>query len=745
MAFFAGLGTGFGQEIQRNQEEARKERRQVLLDATKQYKTELKDYKKNKGIRQGKIAIAQSVLDTAGANYSQQDIATAGQATGWKSVDDTVNFLRQNARPLDAGVRQRQLIDESLDAFGPEVQRPEINVPTQEERGLIDIFAPRRFPSMREIEAVSGVAPQQQASTPSRPSPVQTPGFVPEDRRTIGRVSRVGTAEEVNAIQDFLRTESALADVRPPEGLGVDFEPLNSRLRPLRGVASLIAEQNIDRAGGANRAAQEAANSFGRILTSPAFQNLAAQVRARQAGSIDPNTKVIAVRDKDTEQALTEMSSLFDQFNSDPIIFNQLDRSFRQIASDDLVNELVSEADNRFIQTQLSDIATNPEIGPQERERLLSQRLAGLSTVRRNRVLDSIINSRQPQEEATAETVQTETPQTPAPEVTPREFTAPRVEGEAPQAGEPLPLGDILPAPIGEELDPVADTLPRIFERNPRFFREGFADDSIFRRPDPVVLPEGTIQNIQGITIPQVPELARQSVQRIADLTNRVDDIEGTVNRVLPLRGEQIRETLNTLDPASQAVASIYLEEAETRGAQLSDAAKREVLTALQEPVAPDNAVDYIVENENERLTPYTDSEGNKTVGIGFNLDKPGAQEELAEVVGPTRARSFILRGEGELTEEESQRLLATSLGRAEAGAERVVQNFRELPTPAQVVVIDMIYNLGIEGFNNFENMIDNLEAGNIERATEELLSSDYAFQVGSRAIKNAKLLLETR
>ena len=57
------------------------------------------------------------------------------------------------------------------------------------------------------------------------------------------------------------------------------------------------------------------------------------------------------------------------------------------------------------------------------------------------------------------------------------------------------------------------------------------------------------------------------------------------------------------------------------------------------------------------------------------------------------------------------------------------------LNEPRKAVIVSMIFNLGFPRFNKFVNTIGFLEDGLWEEASEEMLNSKWAHQVGNRAI----------
>jgi lysozyme len=71
-----------------------------------------------------------------------------------------------------------------------------------------------------------------------------------------------------------------------------------------------------------------------------------------------------------------------------------------------------------------------------------------------------------------------------------------------------------------------------------------------------------------------------------------------------------------------------------------------------------------------------------------------------------------------------------------------IMNRFDDLPEKAQLVLIDMCYNLGLSKLLNFENMLDAIDAKDWEKASAELLDSRYAAQVKRRARINAAYLI---
>tara|TARA_S200002703_G_scaffold135298_1_gene124119 strand:+ start:322 stop:747 length:426 start_codon:yes stop_codon:yes gene_type:complete len=127
---------------------------------------------------------------------------------------------------------------------------------------------------------------------------------------------------------------------------------------------------------------------------------------------------------------------------------------------------------------------------------------------------------------------------------------------------------------------------------------------------------------------------------------------------------------------------------------------------------------DHVKEYEGYSQLVYECTAGYATIGYGRNLEQRG------------------------ITKEESEYLLANDLQQCLKELRGIINKFDELPEKAQLVLVDMCYNLGLSKLLNFENMLDAIDARNWQEASEQLLDSRYAAQVKRRARINASYLL---
>jgi GH24 family phage-related lysozyme (muramidase) len=149
-------------------------------------------------------------------------------------------------------------------------------------------------------------------------------------------------------------------------------------------------------------------------------------------------------------------------------------------------------------------------------------------------------------------------------------------------------------------------------------------------------------------------------------------------------------------------------------------------------------ARELVARHEDTRSRVYDDGAGHPTVGIGFNLDRADARAAITNLgVDYDALRS----GAVELTEQQITQLFDRDLNQAVAAGERTVSNFNELPANVQLVVIDMVFNLGEAGFSRFANAIAAIEAQDFQRAAAEMQDSAWYRQTGTRAQEDVRLM----
>ena len=114
---------------------------------------------------------------------------------------------------------------------------------------------------------------------------------------------------------------------------------------------------------------------------------------------------------------------------------------------------------------------------------------------------------------------------------------------------------------------------------------------------------------------------------------------------------------------------------------------------------------------------PYRDTVGKLTVGVGRNLTDVG------------------------LRDHEIDLLLDTDIILVVDDLEQY-HWFEMLSDNRKLVVVDMMFNLGKSRFDKFKKMIAAIEAADWGEASEQMLSSKWARQVGGRATTLATMML---
>jgi GH24 family phage-related lysozyme (muramidase) len=145
--------------------------------------------------------------------------------------------------------------------------------------------------------------------------------------------------------------------------------------------------------------------------------------------------------------------------------------------------------------------------------------------------------------------------------------------------------------------------------------------------------------------------------------------------------------------------------------------------------INPQQLFKQIANHEGVEKRVYTDTKGHPTIGIGFNLDARHNQEYLKKVgIDINELMNGAEIGDGVI-----KMLYNHSLTQAWHDVNDVVPNFKSLPTQAQMVLLDMSFNLGKSRLAGFKKMIAALQRNDFETAANEMKDSKWYHQVKSR------------
>jgi lysozyme len=125
---------------------------------------------------------------------------------------------------------------------------------------------------------------------------------------------------------------------------------------------------------------------------------------------------------------------------------------------------------------------------------------------------------------------------------------------------------------------------------------------------------------------------------------------------------------------------------------------------------------DLLIRHEGERLKPYVDTAGKLTIGVGHNLTDRGIPKEV------------------------SRMLLASDIADAASDAMKFPW-YPGLCEARRAVILSMLFNLGLERFRGFVQFISAMIAADYTQARVEMLDSQWARQVGNRAVELATMM----
>jgi len=182
-----------------------------------------------------------------------------------------------------------------------------------------------------------------------------------------------------------------------------------------------------------------------------------------------------------------------------------------------------------------------------------------------------------------------------------------------------------------------------------------------------------------------------------------------------------------------------------------ADKARRqqEILQRVRErmkaaPTAPgpqSSLPDDIRADEGVRLASYMDTTGNRTVGIGFNMDSGIARRVWNKAKIPTPFND-VYAGAATISPAEAEALGRSSFEIAEADAMSLYGDLRAIAAPRREALLNLSYQLGKTRLSEFERFNSAVRNERWSDAARYLLQSKYAKQTPQRAREVARKLL---
>jgi len=134
-------------------------------------------------------------------------------------------------------------------------------------------------------------------------------------------------------------------------------------------------------------------------------------------------------------------------------------------------------------------------------------------------------------------------------------------------------------------------------------------------------------------------------------------------------------------------------------------------------PEARQKLRNLILRHESYKQFVYSDTTGHITIGIGRNLSSRG------------------------ISQSEALMLLDDDILYFSSKLSQLCSYFDALDDNRKIALIDMCFNIGINSFLNFHDMHNALENKDYEKASEAMLASEWANQVGQRAVTDAYIM----
>jgi len=151
---------------------------------------------------------------------------------------------------------------------------------------------------------------------------------------------------------------------------------------------------------------------------------------------------------------------------------------------------------------------------------------------------------------------------------------------------------------------------------------------------------------------------------------------------------------------------------------------------------------EQLIQDEGLRLKPYKDSRGILTIGVGRNLESNFlSKAEIAHIYGKSLCKIMVkLKLRNGITKADAVYLLRNDIFKVK----NQLMHFHwhnNIPCIKQEVIQNMCFNMGLPKLLQFKKMIAALEIQDYKAAAAEMLDSEWAVEVGQRAIRLARIM----
>lgn len=152
-----------------------------------------------------------------------------------------------------------------------------------------------------------------------------------------------------------------------------------------------------------------------------------------------------------------------------------------------------------------------------------------------------------------------------------------------------------------------------------------------------------------------------------------------------------------------------------------------------------------LIRDEGMKLRPYKDSLGIFSVAVGRNLEDKGlTRNELSSLginVNLNKEQVISVLLERGLTKQECLMLLSNDIDDAWEDLTTALPWIEQKPEVVQRVLTNMCFNVGLSRLLDFKKTLAHIKANRYLEASQEMLNSRWANQVGARSLRLSNLI----
>jgi len=153
------------------------------------------------------------------------------------------------------------------------------------------------------------------------------------------------------------------------------------------------------------------------------------------------------------------------------------------------------------------------------------------------------------------------------------------------------------------------------------------------------------------------------------------------------------------------------------------------------------NIFEQLRRDEGCVLHAYLDTLGFWTIGDGQLIDPRKGATPPPEMTWPDGPGNITVNCT--ITQDVADRLLNESVAKTQAQMDKMMPWWQKLDEVRQAVLLNMAFNLGVDGLMRFYRTISLVQAGLYEAAGQHMLQLPWAYEVGNKPGQRADRLAQ--